>query len=265
MASFVDVFEAAWGFGSGDEQRQHTASVVAGESPLGTYVRGEMAGTAMSFSMERTVPGQAQLPMAGISYVAVHPLRRRRGIMWALMRTNLTTCMRGTSRWRVWAPARPVSMVASGTDLRPGTVPGGWPAARFAARPRRVTSVPSNWSTWRRRETCSPPFMRKPAGPRWATCVRTWAGGTTSWGQAARATNMSASASAFKPVVKADGPRPGSGGRVLLLDVLAPDRGGRSAGRAGEVRPGPQPSHPPNTKWACRGEHAVAASADVLY
>jgi GNAT acetyltransferase-like protein len=65
------------GFGSGDEQRQHTGSVVAGESPLGAYIRGEMAGTAMSFSMELTVPGQAQLPMAGVSYVAVHPLRRR--------------------------------------------------------------------------------------------------------------------------------------------------------------------------------------------
>jgi hypothetical protein len=39
--------------------------------------------------------------------------------------------------------------------------------------------------------------------------------------------------------------RPGSGGRVLLLGVLARDRDGRCAGRAGEVRRGPQPSRPP--------------------
>ena len=65
IANFVDVFDSAWGFGSGNEQRQHTSSVVAGESPLGAYLRGEMAGTAMSFSMELTAPGQAQLPMAG--------------------------------------------------------------------------------------------------------------------------------------------------------------------------------------------------------
>jgi predicted acetyltransferase len=43
----------------------------------------------MSFALELTVPGQVQLPMAGVSYVAVHPLRRRRGVMRALMRFQL--------------------------------------------------------------------------------------------------------------------------------------------------------------------------------
>jgi hypothetical protein len=61
--------------------------------------------------------------------------------------------------------------------------------------------------------------------------------------------------------------RPGSGGRVLLLDVLAQDRDGRSAGRAGEVRPGPQPSRPPAVLSQAggflpqpTGRHAVKAS-----
>lgn len=75
--------------------------------------------------------------------------------------------MRGMSRWRVWAPARPVSMVASGTDLRPGTVPGGWPAARFAARPRRVTGVPSNWS--------------QPGGLSTSRCGGHWRTAASSW------------------------------------------------------------------------------------
>ena len=56
---------------------------------------------------------------------------------------------------------------------------------------------------------------------------------------------MSASAPAFRPVVKADGPRPVSGGTVLLLDVLAQDREGRSADRPSEAEAGPKAFHPP--------------------
>jgi predicted acetyltransferase len=89
IAAFVDTFEAAWGLDSGDEQQRRIGLDVAGESPLGAYAGNEMAGTAMSFSMEVTVPGQRGLPMAGVSYVAVHPLRRRQGVMRALMRYQL--------------------------------------------------------------------------------------------------------------------------------------------------------------------------------
>jgi predicted acetyltransferase len=87
--AFLDVFEAAWGFAPDDERRRHTAAVVAGERLLGAFADGDMAGTVMSFALELTVPGQVQLPMAGVSYAAVHPLRRRRGIMRALMRSQL--------------------------------------------------------------------------------------------------------------------------------------------------------------------------------
>jgi predicted acetyltransferase len=85
----VDTFEAAWSFDRDDERRRGIGSVVAGERPLGAFADGELTGTAMSFSLELTVPGQVWLPMAGVSYVAVHPLRRRRGIMRALMRYQL--------------------------------------------------------------------------------------------------------------------------------------------------------------------------------
>jgi predicted acetyltransferase len=87
--AFLDVFETAWGFAPDGEQRRRTGAVVAGESPLGAFADGDMAGTVMSFALELTVPGHAQMPMAGISYVAVHPLRRRRGIMRALMHYQL--------------------------------------------------------------------------------------------------------------------------------------------------------------------------------
>jgi predicted acetyltransferase len=89
ISSFLNVFETAWASRSDGEQRRLTASAIAGERTLGAYVRGEMAGTAMSFSMELTLPGRVQVPMAGVSYVAVHPLHRRRGTMRALMRHQI--------------------------------------------------------------------------------------------------------------------------------------------------------------------------------
>jgi len=56
---------------------------------------------------------------------------------------------------------------------------------------------------------------------------------------------MSASAPAFRPVVKADGPQPPSAGPVLLLDVLAQDRdGGHPAGPA---------KYDPGHSLSCRG------------
>ncbi len=89
IAAFVDTFEAAWGFDSGEEQRRRTGLDVAGETPLCAYAGGELAGTAMSFALELTVPGPVRVPLAGVSYVAVHPLRRRRGVLRALMRYQL--------------------------------------------------------------------------------------------------------------------------------------------------------------------------------
>jgi hypothetical protein len=57
---FLDVFETAWGFPPGDEQRRQTAAVVAAETPLAAFADGDMAGTAMSFALELTVPARHQ-------------------------------------------------------------------------------------------------------------------------------------------------------------------------------------------------------------
>jgi predicted acetyltransferase len=89
IAAFVATFEAAWSADSDDEQRARIGEDLAGESLLGAYAGTELAGTAMSFPLELTVPGEVGLPMGGVSYVAVHPLRRRQGIMRALMRRQL--------------------------------------------------------------------------------------------------------------------------------------------------------------------------------
>lgn len=83
LPAFLAVFEAAWGFDLSDERRRHIGLEVSGENLIGAYLGGELAGTAMSFSMELTVPGEVRLPVAGVSHVAVHPLRRRRGVLRA--------------------------------------------------------------------------------------------------------------------------------------------------------------------------------------
>jgi len=55
---------------------------------------------------------------------------------------------------------------------------------------------------------------------------------------------VAASAPVFRPVVKAAGPGPGSGGPVLLLDVLPQDADGHANG-FGEIDPN-------RSRWARR-------------
>src|SRR5690348_9148482 len=86
---FVRVFEAAWVFGRHPERSAHAAALVGAEHRFGAYEDARLVGTAMDYAMELTVPGGGQVPMAGVSYVAVHPLFRRRGVLRALMRHQL--------------------------------------------------------------------------------------------------------------------------------------------------------------------------------
>ena len=132
MESFLDVFEAAWGFPPDSEQRQHTGAVVAAETPLAAFVDGDMAGTVMSFALELTVPGQVQLPMAGVSYVAVHPLRRRQGIMRALMRSQLDDLH--TRGFPVAGLGASEAGIYGRFGYGPATWDSSWRLARGAAR-----------------------------------------------------------------------------------------------------------------------------------
>jgi predicted acetyltransferase len=89
ITHFVDMVDTAWGFASSEEERQRSGRDIAAESPLGAFAAGGIVGTAMSYGMELTAPGQVQVPMAGVSWVSVHPLHRRQGILRALMRAQL--------------------------------------------------------------------------------------------------------------------------------------------------------------------------------
>lgn len=133
IAAFVDTVETAWAFDSTQEERQRAGLDVDGQSPLGAFAAGAMAGTALSFSLELTVPGQVQLPMAGVSWVSVHPLHRRQGILRALMRSQLDDLhVRGV-------PLAGLGASEAGIYGRfgygPATWDSSWRLSRGAARP----------------------------------------------------------------------------------------------------------------------------------
>ncbi len=56
---------------------------------LAAFEGREMAGTTASFAFELTVPGQATVQAAGVSWVGVLPTFRRRGVLTALMRRQI--------------------------------------------------------------------------------------------------------------------------------------------------------------------------------
>lgn len=86
LVELVDVaFAAPWNEGQLEAERrvwERERSVVATDGK-------QLAGHTGTFSLRMTVPG-AQVPMAGVSLVAVRPTHRRRGILRDLMRRQLT-------------------------------------------------------------------------------------------------------------------------------------------------------------------------------
>lgn len=132
VAAFVGLVETAWGFDTSAQQQQREAEEVAGENLLGAFAAGTMTGTALSYSLQLTVPGQIQVPMAGVSWVSVHPLHRRQGILRALMHAQLDGLhARGV-------PVAGLSASEAGIYGRfgygPATWHSSWRLARGAAR-----------------------------------------------------------------------------------------------------------------------------------
>jgi predicted acetyltransferase len=89
---FVDFLLAVQGgFGrtTHDEYDEYPANLLTAERSLAVRDGDTVVATAGSYGFEVTVPGGAQLPLAGVCMVTVHPTHRRRGILRRMMAAQL--------------------------------------------------------------------------------------------------------------------------------------------------------------------------------
>jgi predicted acetyltransferase len=117
-------------------------SAVFGEEPRAAYLEtvspvGELdrslalfdgdrvAATSGIYSREMTVPGGASVPMAGITWVTVSPTHRRRGVLTAIMRRQLTE-VQAAGREPVAALWAAESSIYGRFGYAPATWRGGW-------------------------------------------------------------------------------------------------------------------------------------------
>jgi predicted acetyltransferase len=77
------------GFGVELSQDHDEAEMLELDRTLAAFDGGRMVGTAAAFSFELTLPGLTSVPAAGVTWVAVLPTHRRRGVLRAMMTRQL--------------------------------------------------------------------------------------------------------------------------------------------------------------------------------
>ena len=107
---------------------------------------GTVVGTAGIWSFDLTVPG-ATVPTAGITWVTVRPTHRRRGVLTAMMRTQLDNIhARGEALAALWASEAPIygrfgyGLAAEGVEMKIDRAHGSLRhVVPFSGRTRFVT------------------------------------------------------------------------------------------------------------------------------
>ena len=80
---------SAFGFEVNMERLEDTRQIFELDRTLAAFDGEEIAGTTAIFSFDMTVPGGA-LPTAGVTWVSVKPTHRRRGVLTAVIRRQLS-------------------------------------------------------------------------------------------------------------------------------------------------------------------------------
>ncbi|WEB42587.1 GNAT family N-acetyltransferase [Streptomyces yunnanensis] len=89
--AWYDKLDVAFGgVPEGPERRAWWRAVTEVERAFAVRDGGEIVGTGGSFSFGLTVPGGAELPVAGVTLISVQPTHRRRGVLRSMMRHQLT-------------------------------------------------------------------------------------------------------------------------------------------------------------------------------
>src|SRR5512143_3935573 len=89
FVAFLLAVQAGFGRTTHDEADEYPAHLLTAERSFAVRDGEVVVATAGSYAFDLTVPGGAQLPMAGVCNVTVHPTHRRRGILRRVMAAQL--------------------------------------------------------------------------------------------------------------------------------------------------------------------------------
>jgi predicted acetyltransferase len=93
FVDFLLAVQAGFGRTTHDESDEYPAHLLTPDRSLAVHDTsspdGAVVATAGSYAFDLTVPGGAQLPMAGVAMVTVSPTHRRRGLLRRLMAAQL--------------------------------------------------------------------------------------------------------------------------------------------------------------------------------
>jgi len=89
FGDFLLAVQAGFGRTTTDESDEYPAHLLTPDRSLAVRDGGRVVATAGAYSFDLTVPGGAQLPMAGVCCVTVHPTHRRRGLLRRMVDAQL--------------------------------------------------------------------------------------------------------------------------------------------------------------------------------
>ena len=89
FVDFLNAVQAGFGRTTTDENDEYPAHLLTPDRSLAVRDGDRVVATAGSYPFAVTVPGGAQLPMAGVCCVSVHPTHRRRGLLRRMMEAQL--------------------------------------------------------------------------------------------------------------------------------------------------------------------------------
>jgi predicted acetyltransferase len=87
--AFSRAVEAAFGHQPTEQELELWRSVTEFDRTLAVFDDGRIVGTAGAFTMDLTLPGRRQIPVAGVTAVSVATSHRRRGLLSSMMTRQL--------------------------------------------------------------------------------------------------------------------------------------------------------------------------------